>query len=156
MKKLLTILLVSILALTLVACGGPKEEDVAIDIDAVKSDLEAANLVTDTLSPVNENVLSNVLTLNAENIESYHMYMGSGATAEEYGVFKCTSSDAAKEIADKLQARVEAQKTVYADYAPDAIPRLDNAVIRQKGVYVAYVVAENHAEALKIIDGYFK
>lgn len=156
MKKFLTILLVSILTLTLVACGGPGEEDVAIDIDAVKNDLDGANLVTDTLSPVNENVLSGVLTLNPENIESYHMYMGSGATAEEYGVFKCTSSDAAKEVVDKLQARVEARKKEFADYAPDAIPRLDNAVIRQKGAYVAYAVAENHAEALKIIDGYFK
>lgn len=155
MKKFLIILLLSTLLLTLTACGGTKEENIVIDVDALADELGSANLTTDTLSSVSEKVLTNILSLNVEDIESYLMYMGTGQTAEEYGVFTCVSSEAAVKIAEQLQSRVDAQKAVYADYAPDTIPRLNNAIIRQKGIYVAYVVAENYADSLKMVDTYF-
>ncbi len=156
MKKLLVVLTVALLLFTLIGCGSTNKPETTIDLDGLQQKLEGANLFTDTLSSVSESVLSKVMYLTTDNLESNQVFLGTGCTGEEYGVFKCTSSDAATELVKELNARVESQKAILADYAPDAIPRLNNAIIKQSGSYVVYVVADKNADALKIVEEFVK
>ena len=165
MKNLVLCVLVSFLTLILLAgCGSAKDqettafsgEDIVVDMQAFLKRIEDAELFADTLERARESVLSAVMYLTTDGIETSAIHMGSGFTGEAFGAFKCVSADAAGLLTDELDEYVKAQKAMYADYAPDAIPRLNNAIIRRSGSYVAYVVAERHIDALKIVEEYFK
>ena len=154
-KKVISVLLVVLLICSLAACGKGQTET-PVDIESLQKEIEAADLFIDTFVSVDANVLSSVMYLATDDIEEFMVYMGSGYTAEEYGVFRCISEETASELVERLRVRVDAQKAIYLDYAPDAMPRLNNAVIKQQGSAVAYVVAEKYGDALKIVEKYIK
>jgi len=160
MKKLFIFVIVALLtAMLAVGCSpaAKEEAEVSIDLEALQKKIQDADLFTDIFERITkESVLSSIMFLDAESIETYLLYMGSGYTGEEYGLFKCVSAEAAEVLVEDLKTRVESQKNIYADYAPEAIPRLNNAIIRKQGSYVAFVVADKNADALKIVEEYFK
>ena len=158
MKKPFILILLAMLAMLFIAgCAQEVKEEASVDIEALQKKLQNADLFTDTLERITkESVLTTVLFLDADSIETHLLYMGSGYTGEEYGLFKCSSADAALALTEDLKTRVDTMKNIYADYAPDAIPRLNNAIIRRQGSFVAYVVADKQAEALSIVEEYFK
>ena len=156
-KKLLLILISIVVVISLMsACGAPAKDEVVVDIDALAKEIESAGLFIDTLELITkESVLGSVLFLSTGKIEYSALYMGSGATAEEFAVFKCVSEEAAADIVSELNVRIQEQKARYADYAPDAVPRLNNAVIAQKGSYVLYIVSDNYQQARKLAEESF-
>ena len=158
MKKLTVyIVLFALLTAVTAGCAPKAAEEIPVDIEALQRKIEAAGLFTVTFERITkDSVLSSVMFLDAESIETYLLYLCSAYTGEEYGFFKCVSDDAAAALVEDLKTRVEDLKNTYADYAPEAIPRLNNAIIRRQGSYVAYVVADKQAEALKIVEEYFK
>lgn len=156
MKKVLLLFVSAIILFGCFSgCNTSETVEIPVDIENLQKKLEEAELFTDTLERITkESVLSSVLFLTADNIEVSMLYMGSGYTGEEYALFKCVSAEAAKELVEELKARVDSQKAIYRDYAPDAIPRLNNAIIKQLRGYVIYVVADRYPEALKIVEEY--
>ena len=79
-----------------------------------------------------------------------------GATAEEVAVFKCTDENAAKTLETAAHTRLESQKAAYADYAPQSVPAIENAIVRQLGEYVICVVADDNAAAEAVLENYIK
>jgi len=158
MKKICLFLAFYMFIVLLVACGGKSEtkKDIVIDTETFLKRIEEANPFVDTLGNTRDSVLSSVMFLSTDKIETATLFMGTGYTGEAYGVFKCTSAEDAAAIVEELKTFVNDQKDIYISYAPDAIPRFDSAIIRQQGVYVAYVVADDSAAALKIVEEYFK
>ena len=157
-KKKLIGLTVILVLLLLIGCNGSKTEEkleVVIDVDAFLQRIEEADLFVDVLGSTRDSVLSQVMFLSTDNIESASLFMGTAFTGEAYGVFKCTSPEAASVIVDELKTFVEDQKDIYISYAPDAIPHFDSAIIKQKGSYVVYVVAHENVEANKIVEEFF-
>ncbi len=139
------------LALSLVACSGPKE----IDLAAVKTDIEGGNLFIDSFVKLSDEKINSVALLDTTLCESAEFYIGSGATGEEYGLFKCKDDSSAQQLVQMLEARRDAQKELYAGYAVDAVPRIENTVIRRSGVYVVYVSADKYNEAATIVGNHF-
>lgn len=157
MKRIITGIVVILCFIFYSGCSSSNSVEINIDMQALQSKIESAGLFSDTLERITkESVLSSVLFLTPGNIETSMLYMGSGYTGEEYALFICVSEEAAKQLTEELMTRVDTQKAIYADYAPDAIPRLNNALIKQQGKYVVYVVADKHAQALKIVEENFK
>ncbi|MCL1830116.1 MAG: DUF4358 domain-containing protein [Oscillospiraceae bacterium] len=161
MKKtvVIALLMLSVLLILLTtACGEAKTETVAeitVDTEAFLKKIEQTDLFVDTLGSTKESVLSQVMFLSTDKIESASLFMGTGFTGEAYAYFKCTSAEDAAIIVEELKTFVEDQKDIYISYAPDAIPHFDSAIIKQKGSYVAYVVADKNIEANRIVEEFF-
>ena len=159
MKKLIILLLAILTLFLLVSCKGEAKTDtpveVVIDTDAFLKKIEQPDLYVDTLGVTRESVISQVMFLSVNKIESSALFMGTGFTGEAYGYFKCTSEEDAAIIVEELKTFVEDQKGIYISYAPDAIPHFDSAIIKQKGSYIAYVVADKNIEANKIVEEFF-
>ena len=68
-------------------------------------------------------------------------YAGSGATAEELAVFKCSSEDAAGALVSSLETRNQTRIEQYSSYNPVEVPKLESALIMSSGVYVVLCVA---------------
>ena len=68
-------------------------------------------------------------------------YAGSGATAEELAVFKCSSEDAATALVSSLETRNQTRIEQYSSYNPAEVPKLESALIMSSGVYVVLCVA---------------
>ncbi|MBQ8994777.1 MAG: DUF4358 domain-containing protein [Oscillospiraceae bacterium] len=158
MKKTLSILICLVLAFALVSCGGGSEpaSNFSLDTTSLINDLHAANLFIDSLSPISENALTKVVGVSTDGVTDFTYEMGTGVTGEELCVITCDSEATAKRVLDEVTAHREDYMKQYESYAPDALPRMENAVLEQKGVYVIYVSAEDDATAQSIVDGYLK
>ncbi len=152
MKKFIIGLLALALVLTAAACS---EKTVDVDMDALRSEIQAADLFDDSLVSARESVITDVVGLDVSKCESAEYYMGSGATGEEYGLFVCKNASSAKELVKELEARRDDLYKTYESYSTEALPRIENAVIEQSGVYVVFIIADNYAGAQSVADAAF-
>ncbi|MBP0968918.1 MAG: DUF4358 domain-containing protein [Oscillospiraceae bacterium] len=152
MKKLTALLLMISLLTVLTSCGSSFE----LDTEKLASEIRNADLFLDTLAPVSENVIKKVVGLSADSIADFVYEIGTGATGEEFAVITCKSESDAKKIKEEIVKRQEALYNTYESYSPESLPRISNAVIEQKGVYVIFVSCDKDAEAQKLVDSFLK
>ena len=156
MKNKLCLLLVILLAVSIFAgCGG---KNTAIDFDpqVAADSLLAGDAFSDILSPVSPEIAATLYGIDKADINSCSVYCSTGATAEEIAVFRCTDEAAAAKVEQAAHDRIQAQKDAYVSYAPQEIPKLDNAAVRKAGSYVVLVVAAKYEPVAKILDQYLK
>ncbi|NCC66696.1 MAG: DUF4358 domain-containing protein [Clostridia bacterium] len=133
--------------------GGPAgTEDAACDFDSLASDLCASDAFSDILSPVSDEIARGLYGYEAEDVLDCTVMCSTGATSEEIGLFRCADEEAAIRVAAAAESRALAQKSAYESYAPDEIPKLDDAVIESKGEYVFFVVSKNRDAVKKLLD----
>ncbi len=154
MKKLLVIALVLSMVFALAACGGGKA--VEVDTAALGTAIANGNLFVDKLAKINNSVVDTIIGADTSLCSSVEYYIGSGNTGEEYGIFVCNTEKDARTIEEQLTARKVSLHDLYESYAPDAIVRIDNAVIKQSGIYVVFVSADDYASASTIANDAFK
>ncbi|MBR0451655.1 MAG: DUF4358 domain-containing protein [Oscillospiraceae bacterium] len=155
MKKTLVIIFAFVMLFALVSCGESKPS-FTMDTKALVDDLHKAQLFLDTLTPISENALNKVIGVKTDHIVEFTYEMGTGVTGEELCVITCDSEEAAKEVFEQVKAHRDDYIKQYESYAPDAIPRMEYAVLEQKGVYVVYVAAEANTMAVSICGDYLK
>ena len=90
-----------------------------------------------------------------EGVESV-VYMGSGSTAEEVGVFTAGDSETAKDTLNSVQDYLDDQQESFEDYKPEEAKRVGSAVLEQKGNYVILCVSGDSDTARKVIEEAFK
>lgn len=149
MKKALTLVFILVLSAALAACGSSSSKE--IDAQALADELMEKVEFVDELSPVKSEMVPKLYGI--DNAQEAYVYMGSGATAEEVAVFKFSDEQAAEDGLAKLQDYVAARKDSFANYIPGEVARLDNAVIKQSGEYLALCVSEGNT-ASEIISRY--
>ena len=74
---------------------------------------------------------------------------------DEVSVWKAVSDSAAITIEDRVRDRIATQKDVYADYRPDEIPKLNNAVVVRRGQFVILFIDGDSKAAQKAVDSLF-
>lgn len=94
-------------------------------------------------------------SVEKSDVENSAVYVGTGATAEEFGVWKMKDAAAADVLEKNAQKLLAAQKNSYADYNPAEVPKLQNAVIEKQGNVVVVCVSSNDAGAKTVVDGLF-
>ncbi len=157
MKKLLILSLVFLLALyALSGCGGKQQATVQFDPQEAADALFASEAFSDILSPIQTNIAAMLYDVPEANIDACSVYCSTGATAEEIAVFRCTDEAAAAALKKAAEQRIEAQKDAYESYAPQEIPKLENALLRSSGAYVVCVVADNYDAVTPVLDRYIK
>lgn len=150
MKRTLSILLVACLVMALAAGCGQKQNN--YDLAELSKKLEACGAFSDILSEVNVKAASSLYGFDAADVSECRLLCSTGATTEEIGLFKCVDEAAAARVKTAAEARVVSQRTAYESYAPLEMPKLDDAIVKQDGVYVFYIVsakAEAAAAAIK-------
>lgn len=109
---------------------------------------------SEELQPLTAQVaLGRLYEIDEELIEDSAFYTNSQATAEEIAVIRVKADASAAEVVDCFNARLEDQKTACTDYLPDEIPKLENAIVTDKGCYVILVVSVDSSKAQSVIDG---
>lgn len=156
MKKTAFLLLAACLFIAAFAGCGKKAEAKDPDLAAMAADLKDNGGFSDILSPIEAGVAAKLYGVDAATISDSRVYCSTKATTEEIGLFKCTDEAAAGKLLASAKARVESQRTIYSSYAPGEMPKLDDAIVKQSGDYVVYVVTADSAKAQAVLDKYLK
>lgn len=149
MKKAITLVFILAVSAALAACGNGSSKE--IDAQALANELMEKVEFVDELSPVKSEMVPKLYGI--DNAQEAYVYMGSGATAEEVAVFKFASEQDAMDALAKIEQYIASRKDSFANYIPGEVARLDNAVIRQSGEYLALCVSEG-STASEIISRY--
>ena len=148
MKKVWLLCGIVLLALGVSACG---TESKTVDIGQLADELLAQVDFEDELTELGEDMIPALY--GVEGASEQRVYMSSGATAEEVAVFKFASEQDAMDALAKIEQYIASRKDSFANYIPGEAARLDNAVIRQSGEYLALCVSEG-STAGEIISRY--
>lgn len=150
-NRLLAVLsLLSALAMcfVLAACGGSQLRD-----DVALSDIAAAYEAdipeSDGLVEPGDSYIAGSMKLNTEELGEYIIKISSYSTnINEYGVFKAASTDDAKALAATLEDYLSMRKDAWMrEYLPDQYPKLENAEVKQEGLYVTYAILDDDSRA---------
>lgn len=131
-------------------CGASK----TIDATELAKSLATEITYDDTLEELDQDEISMYMDI-PDGVESV-VYMGSGSTAEEVGVFTAKDSKAAKDTLDDIQDYLNDQQESFEDYKPEEAKRVGGAVLEQKGNYVILCVSGDSDTARKVIEKAFK
>ncbi len=130
-----------------------KAEPVEYDFASLSSKLEQSGAFSDFLSPVTKEFAASFYGFDTADVTECVVLCSTGATTEEIALFKCANEEAAIKLKANAAARVETQRTVYESYAPLEMPKLDDAIVTQNGLYVFYIVSADYTKAQAVLDG---
>lgn len=150
MKKSSLLAALMTAAVMLAGCGTMK----TIDTAELAKSLATEITYDDTLEELEQDEISMYMDL-PEGVEAV-VYMGSGSTAEEVGVFAAKNNDEAKNTLESVQKFLDDQQDSFENYKPEEAKRVGSAVIEQKGNYVVLCVSGDSDSAKKIIEKAFE
>lgn len=103
-----------------------------------------AGLFSGDMGPVDKAVVSQLYGIEEDAILDCVCYMASNtaSSADELAIFILTDENAARLAEAACQKRVGDQIEASRDYAPAAVSRLENAVIRRIGNTVLFAVGD--------------
>lgn len=143
MKKLLCALLGFALLLSLSACGG-KEEEVAPFSPNDATALLESGAFSEVLESIDTDIACALYGIDETTVTEAAVYGSTGTTAEELAIFILTDDEAAQAALTALGYRVEDRKAAMASYLPGEVPKLEKAVLEQRGNSVLLVVASDY------------
>ncbi len=153
MKKIPIIFVIAVLVLaSLVSCGEKKE--IVIDIGSLASDLDA----------IYEGTEIELVDIEGEAVDIHYgikdLYSAACVkgsitiTSDEYVILECVDNESAEKVYAILDEYCEERIKLFASYASEQVPKLENAILKQIDKYVVFVVADNADMANDILKGY--
>lgn len=151
----IAVLFVFILCIAVAGCSGSSSKE--LDIAAFASAAIEKVDFGDELLSVPEGMLSDYYVLPKDKVVSSAVYVsGTGATASELAVFKCSDADSAKAVKSAVDTRIAEQTASYENYRPDEKFRLENAFVAVEGNYVIFAVSNDNAAVEKLLESSMK
>lgn len=123
-----------------------------VDVNSLAKSLASDVAYGEPLTELDSDAVERAFHVDPEDVAAVDAYIGSGATVDEVSVWEGKDDAAAQKIEETLQQRVDQRKEDYADYKPEEVPKLDNAVLVRSGKYVVLCVTDDAAAAQKIAD----
>ncbi|MEG1316898.1 MAG: DUF4358 domain-containing protein, partial [Oscillospiraceae bacterium] len=149
-NKILLLLAVGVLFCLIYGCA-PATKPVEYDLAALSAEVSESGAFSDLLSPVQVDIAASIYSFDTKDVTECSLLCSTGATTEEIGLFKCVDDAAATRVKATADARVKSQRTAYESYAPDEMPKLDEAIVSQNGLYVFYIVSKDSAKVDAIL-----
>ena len=81
--------------------------------------------------------------------------LASGAVAEEIAVLPCADGENAQTARSECSSRLDNLVKLFTEYKPDEVPKLEKAMILQKGNTVVFCAAADEKKARAVLDKYF-
>ena len=155
MRKKAYIIIIAVILITAIAIFILKNtnKEITIDIDKLSEDIIKNVDFEDEMNITDAETVKRLY--NIDNAISEKVYLSSGATAEEVAIFEFASRENAKEAVEKVNERIENQKSSYSGYAPKEVKRLEDAILIQKDKYIVFCVTEDK-NAQKLISEYME
>lgn len=153
MKKIsLVFLAICMMIFGLFSACTRETETVTYDFESLSSQLEESGAFSDILSPVELDIAAQFYGIDPNDVSESKVLCSTVATTEEIALFKCVSTEAAAKVKAAAAERVETQRATYESYAPQEMPKLDDAIVMQNGVYVFYIVSADASKAQAVLD----
>ncbi len=154
MKKILLLILSLALLLSLSACGGEKESSKELDAAALCESLLKSSAFSVSLEELPATKASAFYNVEKDSMAEAMLYHASGTSKEQIVLIKATDETAAGTMVGVLQSLVNEWIEADRDYAPEEVPKLEKAVLRQSGCWVVLVVANDPDAAAKLVGEY--
>lgn len=153
MKKFIPILMLVFLAVFSTGCG---ERAVNLDPVAVANQLAKDVPFKDQMTAVDADTAYSLYGLDAETVAAQQVYVSTGATAEEIGVWQAKDSAAVSKIQEAVKNRIADQKAGFENYVPAEMEKLEHPLLVTKGNYVILCISNNNDKAQHVVDGFLK
>ena len=154
MKKIS--ILLTLIMIVLVAAGCSSSQSVTLDVQQTADKLSQEVSFQDQLTSLDQDAALKLYDLTADDVQAVALYVGTGATAEEISVWQGKDANAAKNIQNAVNTRIENQKESFVDYNPEEMPKLENPIVVAKGNYVVLCLSGANDNAKKVIDSCFQ
>ena len=142
-KNILSAVLAFVFAIMLSACGaGSDTGNEIVDAKALADGLSSRISFSEELTDIDENALLRRYGLSADDVTEVYGYCGTRAVVDEVSVFK---TDDTKKVEDQVQAHLDSQIKNYSSYAPDEVPKLEDAFVTTIGDCVIVCVSNDDA-----------
>lgn len=153
MKKVLFAVISGLLCLALAGCGGggaKKPFDPSVTAQTL---LETPGVFTEDLERLDREILEQLYGLEGRSVSQAVSWYSPGGTAEEVTVLLFESDSAAEEFVKTAQAHIADQKEANESYRPQELPKLEKAVVEQRGASLLVLVAADYDAAEKALEG---
>ncbi len=152
MKKSISALFIAVLCIfALTGCKGKETKEVTVDPAQLVSDL-GATVTSSTLSDVSTEVRTDTyMTLDAAQVENITAALNSGTGACEIAVITCKDASYPAEAEKQLKSYLDNRAELFAGYAPEEVPKLEDALIKSAGNYVVLCVTDDTSAAEEIL-----
>lgn len=156
-KKWTTAALALLIAFGSVLSGCGKQAAAEVDVTATADALKSGLTFQDELKEIEGSILDNFYpTIDQSTLKGFKVYKSSsGATAEEIAVFEAKDSAGVKALEEAVAMRLEDLQLQFEDYIPAEMKKITDAVKGTYGNVVVLVVAEDSAQAQKLLDKQF-
>ncbi len=145
MKKIIRILILSISLLILNSCSRVVYADSIKCIDMGENLKAVLNEKTE-YTQFDRSHPDITLDIDGEYDDFYAVYSTDTSDIDEIGIFHSKSKDDAEDIAEECREYIddmkENSKSFISSYAPNELPKLENATVRRFGNYVVYTVLD--------------
>lgn len=126
------------------------------NMSKIRTDLEE-NISLDFVNPGDEKTLKNLYYINKNDIEDFISYAPkSNMEVEEILVLKVKEGTDVSEVKSKISKRLQKQGESFKNYRPEKYNIIENAVLKDEGQYLIFIVSENVSSIHKIIKDNFK
>lgn len=148
--------LLAVLAL-LGACGGPGEASGGVRDDVAVADLaavaEAEIADSEGLIEPGEGYIVGAMKLEPSELGEYVIKISAYSTSiNEYGIFKAGTDEELEALVSDLEDYLAMRNDAWmSEYLPEEYPKLQNAQVRQEGLYCFYVIL-NSEEANAVFN----
>lgn len=150
MKKGFLLFVSVVLLLSLCACGG-KEAAKEMEPAALAESLLKGNVFSVSLDELPASKAASFYELNASDVAEALLYHAAGTSKEQIVILKAVDETAAGNMVASLKELVARWIEADRDYAPQEVPKLEKAVLRQSGPWVVLVIANDPDNAAKIV-----
>ena len=150
-RKLTVLVVTLVLTAGIAGCGGEEtkqESGAAVDMQALQESMLAADTTLPEMKVATSDDEQAELNFSAfsdfeyDRVQSYfYAYAADGGSQEIVVVELKDASDAAA-LMNTMQDHLEDRRGALTAYAPDQLPLVDHAVIKQKGNCVAMIISE--------------
>lgn len=153
-KRILACLLLLLLVPCLTACGGDKAKEV--DMNALAEELLQSGAFLSDMSQYQVSGSAAAMTFGFGEGATVSCSMYFNSAEGETILLAQAAEGGAESLKELCQTWVDNQKASLQDYRPEAIPRLDSAILESAGDYVILVTANDASAARTVVDKYFK
>ena len=157
MKRVFSLMLAAMLVIALTACGNAAEEqNQGFETGDVQALVEGG-VFSEELEELDADVAFALYHLGDYGLErevlvEAAVVRSAGATCEEAAVLIFADGNAAERAEDALEDYLEGQIESNANYRPNEIPKLENAILEEQAKSVVLVIAQNTEKAQEILE----
>lgn len=159
MKKLLALAIAVVMAMCVFAgCGDSKNGSSAnIDLSKVLADLNENGSLSSMKVITNTADLQKQFDINPDDISDFIAEVSEdGDFPTVVVVAKAAEDQNVSAIEDKLNSYLTEKLSNAQSYNKDQVSTIEECKVKTNGLYTMLVIAKNHTDIEKIIEGYFK